>query len=106
MRNFNCSANKYRNWDSELLGLCFLRPFYALGDSGAMRSIALFGIAGILHQKLARNISAFTAVYDTFVLATYCNRAFTMERMPVRFDTSAAAARLLILTSSAVKSTS
>ena len=60
-------------------------PTLALLDSGSLRSIAMFRIAGILHQKLTRDIWA-----------------FTVERVPICFYTTTATASLLIFTSGAV----
>ena len=48
-----------------------------------MRSVALFRVAGVVHQKLTGNIRAFSAVNIAFALTAGGNGTFTVERMSV-----------------------
>lgn len=70
------------------------RPFFTLLDSGTVRRIPVFGVAGILCQQITGNVRAFTAMHKAFFLTARGNRAFPVKRMPVGCNASAAVAVL------------
>ena len=72
------------------LSLRLRRPLFALFDSGTVRGIAVFRVAGILHLQIAGNVRAFAAMHKPFFLTAHGNRTFPVKRMPVRCDASAA----------------
>jgi hypothetical protein len=80
---------------SILIFRVLFRPLQTLSDSFAGRLVAMLGIAGILHQQFARNVRAFPAVNKAFVLAAVCHWAFSVERIPVCLNASAASVCLL-----------
>lgn len=82
----------------------FRRPLFALFYPCAVRSIAVFGIAGILCQQFAWDIGTFSAVYNALVLTAYSYGTFSVERVTVCFNAASAAAAFLVLAARAVKS--
>ena len=81
-------------------------PLFALFDPCTYGVITVLCVAGILHKKLARNILAFAAMHNAFILTTYGNGTLAVERVPARFYATAAPARFFVLTFCAVKSAS
>lgn len=82
---------------------CF-RPFFALFYPCAVRVVAVFGIAGILCQKLAGDIGTFAAVNEALSLTAYRYGTLSVERVSVCFNAALTAAAFLVLTARAVQS--
>lgn len=92
--------------ESILLSFRFGSPFFALLDSCAVRIVALFGVAGIFRQQLARYLGTLAAVNYPLVLTAYRNGTFPVKGMSVSFYAAFAAAALLVFAPRAVKSAS
>ena len=73
------------------------RPFPALPDTFAI--VAMFRIVRVLRQQFAWNIGTLTAMDVPLVLAAYSHRAFTVERVSVRLDATAAPVAIFPLAS-------
>ena len=79
---------------------------FALLNPCTRRGISMLRVARILRKQIARKVGALPAMHISLILAAYCNRTFSMKRMPVCFYAAATSTGFLKFTSCAVKPTS